>query len=885
MTSPVAGEGFIIIRPDLSRFEDELRRGVNRALDVVADDFRMFERFVNQLFEDLADDIVYHMRYMDRVLNRIFANLARDARECGYTIAASFTLASRIAREELDELEDRAQRAFRNIRQAARGSGFSIVGMFRNFGRSILSSLSGLFGGGGGGGGGPNPAGAAQGAGALSGIMGNLSGIGGMIGSIAQIAIMAAILPLIIQLGAALLNLVGILAALPAAAGVAVAAFVPLKIAFNGVGEALAAIWSGDPEAIAEAMKKLAPPARNVVKEFAKFVPTLKQLGPLIQKNFFTPLQGQFTKLGNTIIPTLNKSIGSIATTWGNAVAQMINWIAIPEFSSAIENIITTANNIIARFGPTMGSFFQNIIMLINKGLPFVQRFAFWIANLVDKFNAWLAMSTQSGKVTGWLETAWNTGKQLYELIKELVVFVGLMFGAFSDEGTDTMDGLGESIKKVNEYLRSPEGQEALHNLGVVIHWVGNAWVWFIANMTVAYDGLNALFSFIRSVGPFIMGLVNQWKDGWKSVWEWTKNAWAFIKEAVLSGWNAVIAFLVNNWTSLKKLFVDGWNSLTSTVSNFVTNTRTWLSQLPGDIKRAIVDSIHNAAYNFGYAIGTIIAFFLRLPQTAREAGAAIWNALVTAWNAVTNFFTQTIPALAANVGQWFADMWNNAYNTVANFVTNSVSTVSELPARFGQFIESTRSRVSETFTGMRNSAVERVRGLVSGARDEASKLPGQVASAISSVISRTYDIGRDMIFGMINGIRSAARALWNAARDVVMDAWQGAKDALKSRSPSKKWAELGEDSAAGYQMGWSEYNLIDSMKSAIQMPLNAFNRANQRTPTPSTSVQVGGASITAYLQIGDDQLRPVVVTTIKEHPQEVALATQQGNTQLARRR
>lgn len=884
MTSPVAGEGFIIIRPDLSRFEDELRRGVNRALDVVADDFRMFERFVNQLFEDLADDIVYHMRYMDRVLNRIFANLARDARECGYTIAASFTLASRIAREELDELEDRAQRAFRNIRQAARGSGFSIVGMFRNFGRSILSSLSGLFGGGGGGGG-PNPAGAAQGAGALSGIMGNLSGIGGMIGSIAQIAIMAAILPLIIQLGAALLNLVGILAALPAAAGVAAAAFIPLKVAFNGVGEALAALWEGDPEKIAEAMKGLAPHARVVLREFSAFIPTLKKLGPLIQQGFFVPLEGSITKLGNTIIPALNKSIAGIGWTWGKTVSQMIDAIATPELTSAISNIIVTAMNIIARFGPTMGAFFAGIIGLINKGLPFVERFAYWIASLVDKFNAWLAMSTQSGKVTGWLETAWNTGKQLYELIKELVVFVGLMFGAFSDEGTDTMDGLGESIKKVNEYLRSPEGQEALHNLGVVIHWVGNAWVWFIANMTVAYDGLNALFSFIRSVGPFIMDLVNQWKDGWRSVWEWTKNAWAFIKEAVLSGWNAVIAFLVNNWTSLKKLFVDGWNSLTSTVSNFVTNTRTWLSQLPGDIKRAIVDSIHNAAYNFGYAIGTIIAFFLRLPQTAREAGAAIWNALVTAWNVVTNFFTQTIPALAANVGQWFADMWNNAYNTVANFVTNAVTTVSELPARFGQFIESTRNRVSETFTSMRNSAVERVRGLVSGARDEASKLPGQVASAISSVISRTYDIGRDMIFGMINGIRSAARALWNAARDVVMDAWQGAKDALKSRSPSKKWAELGEDSAAGYQMGWSEYNLIDSMKSAIQMPLNAFNRANQRTPTPSTSVQVGGASLVAYLQISDRQLQPVVVTTLKENPQEVALAAQQGDTQLARRR
>jgi hypothetical protein len=50
-------------------------------------------------------------------------------------------------------------------------------------------------------------------------------------------------------------------------------------------------------------------------------------------------------------------------------------------------------------------------------------------------------------------------------------------------------------------------------------------------------------------------------------------------------------------------------------------------------------------------------------------------------------------------------------------------------------------------------------------------------------------------------------------------------------------------------------------------------------------NVNVGGASVIAYLQIGDDQLHPVMVRTIQENPQTVALAAEQGTTQLARRR
>jgi len=874
MTSPVYGEGFIIIRPDFGRFDDELRRGVNRVLDQLGDDFQMFERFVSNIFEEIADEMVFHMRYADRVISRIFAELSRDARMCGLAIAEAFAFGSRIAREELDDLEDRAQRAFRNIRQAARGSSTSMMGIFSTLGVRLMSLFSNLFSSG-------SQAGAG-GANAASGIgsslMSSLSGIGGMVSSI---GLMGAIIPLALEMVGVVINLAGALLALPAAAGVAAAAFIPLKIAFNGVGEALSAIWSGDPEKIAEAMKDLAPHARAVVKEFTAFVAPLKTMGKAIQQGFFVPLEGSITKLGNTIIPVLSKNIAGIGWVWGETISQIVDAISTPTLSNAIEGIILTAMNIIARFGPTLASFFSSIIGLISKGLPYVQRFAYWIASLVDAFSQWLTKSTESGKVTGWLDQAWQAGKKLYEVIKQLSIFVGLMFGSFGDEGQDTLGGMAESIAKVNAYLKSSEGQESLHNLGVVIHWVGNAFVLLIASMTGAYYALNTLFDGVRALGGLFVLMGRNMKSQWALAVSWTTTAWNAIVSFVTTAWGMLVDFVIMHWDSLKKIFTDGWASLTSTVSTWYNNTVYFLTNFPRIVKEFLVDAVMNAAYYIGYAVGLLIGSFMLLPQAAKQ----VWSALVTGWNAVLAFFTQTIPALAANVGKWFSDMWNTAYSTVANFVTNTQAKAAELPSKVGDQISQTRQRVIDRFTELRDGAIERVRGLVSGARGEASKLPDQVSNAIRGVISKTYDIGRDMIYGMINGIRSAASALWNAARDVVMNAWQGAKDALKSKSPSKKWAELGEDSAAGYQVGFDGYNLTDSIATAVKMPLDAFSRRGMQSPTVNNSVQVGGAQLVAYLQISDGQLQPVVVATLKENPQEVALAAEQGSSQLARRR
>lgn len=61
---------------------------------------------------------------------------------------------------------------------------------------------------------------------------------------------------------------------------------------------------------------------------------------------------------------------------------------------------------------------------------------------------------------------------------------------------------------------------------------------------------------------------------------------------------------------------------------------------------------------------------------------------------------------------------------------------------------------------------------------------------------------GRDMIQGLIGGIKSKAGDLVNAAKGVVNDAIQGAKNLLGISSPSRVFLEFGKQTGEGYALG-----------------------------------------------------------------------------------
>lgn len=880
MTGPI-DEAYVEIKPDLKDFDREVRRELTASFDKIEDKIDDLTDTIEKQFDRLIIALDANFSELQHIAKNTFDEIQDSARHAGRSIATDIEVGTKIAKHEIDDLADNAHHDFNRIERDARGSGFSISSIFTSIGKGIGTLVSSI-------------ASIGSQVGEIGGSIGkqigsvgsSIGSIAGSIGGVLQIAAIGILIPLALGLAGALTQLAGALAALPAAAGVAFAAILPLILAFHGFADAIGAVIEGDPDKINEALKKLSPSAAAIVKEFQKLVKPFGEIQKLAQESFFKPLVGVLSQLAFAILPALRVGVPQVATAFGNMFAFMAKAFANLETTGVLEKVFASTARIINAMTPILGNLLEVVSNLFVDGLPFVERFFGVIGNGVASFSKWLEKAEDGDKIVGWLEKAWNVGQLVWGILKSITQYFGTLLTSFADEGTDSLNGINNALKKMNDYLKTNEGKETLHNLGVIVHWAGNAFVFLLDHITDAWRGLNAFFNFVRGIGPFFSRVGDWFKNTWNSIVDWTVNAFNTIIDTIVGGWNGVINFFKSTGTGIGDFFTNTWNSIVTGVTTFISNTVAAIQAFPGIVRSFLVDSIHQAAYEIGFILGIIVKGFLDLPGLVWSGVQWLINRLHDGLMAVVTLFTDIIPHLVSISVQWFTDMWNTIVSLTVTGVSNLVNWASTLPGRIGDFFSSTTTRAVNLVSNLWHTVVNFFRNLVNDGVAEARKLPGLITDAWNSLIGKADNLGKDIVHGIVNGMKSLGGWLKDQAAALARDAWEGAKDAIGAHSPSKEFAKLGRWSVQGFAQGFDAYDLSAAIAKSVKLPLTTIGpRGYQPAPTTSPQVNVGGAQIVAYLQIGDDQLHPVVVRAMYDNPQDVALAAQQGDVNLSRRR
>lgn len=107
------------------------------------------------------------------------------------------------------------------------------------------------------------------------------------------------------------------------------------------------------------------------------------------------------------------------------------------------------------------------------------------------------------------------------------------------------------------------------------------------------------------------------------------------------------------------------------------------------------------------------------------------------------------------------------------------------------KFLDGIARNIDDIIQSGVNLIIKFIQGLTKAIRNNSEKL-GQAGG----------DLAVAMIEGMANGIIAGADAIKDAAVNAVKDAFNAAKDWLLSKSPSKRYMYLGEDSAEGMAIG-----------------------------------------------------------------------------------
>ncbi|MGY3199698.1 phage tail protein [Streptomyces sp. TE5632] len=175
-------------------------------------------------------------------------------------------------------------------------------------------------------------------------------------------------------------------------------------------------------------------------------------------------------------------------------------------------------------------------------------------------------------------------------------------------------------------------------------------------------------------------------------------------------------------------------------------------------------------------------------------------SGLINALTGVVTFITGFVDAAIAGFKYLYNVLVGNSI--IPDLVNGIISWIRQLP---GRALAALSSLVSSIVTPIRNaasSALTAARTFVSDVVTQVRALPGKARAALSGAKDALVSAGRDLIQGMINGVREMAGNIASAAREVVSNAVSSAKSALGISSPSKVFAQIGRDTGRGFIEG-----------------------------------------------------------------------------------
>lgn len=136
-----------------------------------------------------------------------------------------------------------------------------------------------------------------------------------------------------------------------------------------------------------------------------------------------------------------------------------------------------------------------------------------------------------------------------------------------------------------------------------------------------------------------------------------------------------------------------------------------------------------------------------------------------------------------------------NALTIVVSILKIQLDVARQIWSAGWEALKSALGAIWEGIKGAVSSGIEGVLGFV-------RSLPGRIRDAVGDLGGLLVDAGRDLIEGLINGIKAKAKSAADSVLDVVNPLAGLARRALEARSPSRVFQRIGEDVAAGFVVG-----------------------------------------------------------------------------------
>ena len=411
----------------------------------------------------------------------------------------------------------------------------------------------------------------------------------------------------------------------------------------------------------------------------------------------------------------------------------------------------------------------------------------------------------------------------------------------------------------------------------------------------------NPIVLIIAAVAALVAAFIYLWNNSegfrnfWINLWETIKNAVTVAVEAIgnflSQAWTAITTTAQTVWTAISEFFSGVWEGIKTVVTTVTEAISTTITTAWTAIY-ALLEPLLSALQYLFETIWQAIQILIEMALDAISMKIQeIWNGIVafltpilegissffqSIWAAITNTVSNALNAIRTTV--------TNAWNTIKGVITSVMNAISSTVSSVWNSIKSTitslMNSISSSVQSIWNNMRSAIAGIISQIYSTITSGLNQAVSFVTGLIGRAYSWGRDLIMGIVNGIRSAIGAVADAARSVADAIRSVLHFSVPDEGPLTDYESWMPDFMKGLARGIEKSRglvsaAMDDVASGMVLSPSieargaeaaAANGAEgtsliQRLTEALAQTEQGGGDITIPVYIGQDRIDEIVVT------------------------
>lgn len=542
-------------------------------------------------------------------------------------------------------------------------------------------------------------------------------------------------------------------------------------------------------KAIRDSIPPVAEAVKNLIDILKPFMPLIVAVGAGL-----IALKGYFVAL--KVIATITKLVGLLNTAF-----TILSTVGLKTTIAMIAGFMGPIGWIIAA------------IAAVTAGLTyfFTQTETgkkVWAAFVEALRDAWESTKKIVADGIEWIVSAWNGlivgAKQAVEGVKQAWEGIKQWFADLWQGIKDSATGMWEGTKQafsngVDNIVSVWDG---------ITQWFSDLWNGIKSTVTSIVQGIAD--GIMSRFGTLVYGVRNAFihmsfflRTLWTNLAKIAGQIFEIMKNVILApvllvtslisgGWEEAKNNMIGIWNNIQTAALEIWASIKAIFDSFLVNTQMAFLNIWNGIKEALayiwttIQTIATETFN------SIVAFFVETWTNIKQGAVDAWEGLKTWLSETWNSIKQIAIDTWNSVKQFFVDLWESVKTNTIN-MWNGI-----------------KDGVTTAWENTKNAVINIATGLVDGANQAWENMKTGVSNAVDKV-KETFDtirqidllqIGKDIIDGLVKGIRSKIDDVVSAVQDVANTITGKVKDILNIHSPSRVMAELGVFTSQGLAEG-----------------------------------------------------------------------------------